>query len=263
MTIICLYSAYRSVITLRVKHLSLKKPPLDLYAVLVRDVALSFFPSKMPDGFVDSEFATRYGKTYNKSIVIPKLKKVTICDSSCVSIVQTEKKSGFNVVFNFFLQVQRAYDRYTDAKYKLQEAYNLLEWSKTPENPQGTRPMTLAYRTWPPFLYVDSIDFYSREVEQKFQALRDAQAHAIAYAQSAAAVAFFNDPTVASLAARAIPGINSALWTISPAPQPEDVEWESVTLPLWNRTLRMVLVFIVTWVTVIFYLVSLIFSCQI
>lgn len=222
-----LWKTYKYVRELRsrTQGSSMSKP--EQFAVLVRDIP------PVPVGItrqeqVDSFFRRMYPETYERSLIVT--------DIAEADKVWTELKSY---------------------RKKLARAEVIFEKSKTVQKPEGTRPLHKTGTLGLVGEKVDSIDFYNEKIKDLSIKLETKQKITLREKQLAAAFIIFNSRPAAAAAAQVLNSENADTWTATLAPEPCQVLWKNLAMPFYQRMFRQKVVYIIVFLTVVFYMVPI------
>eukprot|EP00271_Cylindrocystis_brebissonii_P008390 TRINITY_DN22607_c0_g1_i1.p1 TRINITY_DN22607_c0_g1~~TRINITY_DN22607_c0_g1_i1.p1 ORF type:complete len:739 (-),score=125.16 TRINITY_DN22607_c0_g1_i1:392-2608(-) len=225
-----LSSAYAEVLTLRKRAQESVQPEPQQLAVLIRDI-----PKPMgrntPREMLDSIFSRAYKNGYDRSVLVPKLK-----------------------------EVMSTYRAVLAAKDRLAHARALFELSRSSASEQGKRPR---HRTG--FLgligpEVDSMETYNDEALALVRKLKVEQEKvAEDVDQVRAAVALFSSRAIAASASQAVLGSHVDKWVLQAAPEPEDIVWENLAVPILQRQTRTIVVAALVVGLIFFYMIPITF----
>lgn len=143
------------------------------------------------------------------------------------------------------------------AKNKLAHAEAVFEQSKTKEVPDGVRP---THKTGKFGLYgtkVDSIDYWNEKIKELTPKLGEEQKRTATEEQRGAAIVFFNSRRAAAEAGQERHSPFADKWQVIPAPEPRAVVWDNMHVTFYKRLLREKIVYIITFLTVVFYMIPI------
>ncbi|KAJ7559063.1 hypothetical protein O6H91_04G068200 [Diphasiastrum complanatum] len=227
-TYVILWKKYKHIMTLRSTLLSSTKAQPEDFTVLVHDIPYDKTMTHAQQ--VDTFFKKLYGESYERCLVVMKLKKTS----------------------KFWKELEKFKEKLT-----LSEARFLS--SKTKAKPEGIRPQ---HRTQFFGLFgskVDSIDYFREKIKDLVARLEAEQSRVRIKEQEGAAFVFFNNRITAAAAAQAMHAPSGRTWRTMPAPQPKDVVWENVLIPFYERLIRQAVVYLIVFLTVLFYMIPVAF----
>ncbi|KAH7283567.1 hypothetical protein KP509_34G013900 [Ceratopteris richardii] len=216
-----LWKSYKHVVQLRTQYQSSPKARPEQYAVLVRDIP------QPPSGSISEEVDTFFRGIYPTSY------------ESCVVVTDMSKSS-------------KVWNEIETCRRKLAHSEAVYEISKK-------RP---THRTGKFGLYgpkVYSIDYYKEEMEKLGSMLKDEQRNANSKSQKGAAIAIFNSRVAATSASQAMHSEFANQWTTMAAPEPREVVWGNLPIPLVQRLVRQFMVYVVMFLTIVFYMIPIAF----
>eukprot|EP01018_Ginkgo_biloba_P029931 Gb_08556 [translate_table: standard] len=228
-TYIVLWKVYKHILKLRGREQATLKAKPEQFAVLVRDIP-PVPPGETRTEQVDSYFRRLHPGTYEKSLIVT--------DFSKADKVWTEIEGH---------------------RKKLAHAEAVFAESKTAKNPQGIRPKHRIGILGLVGSKVDSIDFANEKIKDLMPKLETKQKIMLREQQLAAAFVFFNSRLAAASAAQVLHSQLTDTWTVIPAPEPRQVVWKNIVIPLYQRTIRQSIVYAVVFLTVVFYMVPMAF----
>nr|VDC98213.1 unnamed protein product [Brassica oleracea] len=223
-TYFMLWKAYKHVAALRAEALMSSEEVLpEQYAILVRDI-----PSP-PNGetqkeFVDSYFREIYPETFYRSLVVTENSKV----------------------------INKIWEDLEGYKKKLARAEAVFAaTSNRPTNKTGLLGL-VGER-------VDSIDYYTKLINESVTKLEAEQRKVLAEKQQTAAVVFFTDRVTAALAAQSLHCQMVDKWTVTEAPEPRQLIWENLKIKFFSRIVRQYLIYFLVAITILFYMIPIAF----
>ncbi|RID51211.1 hypothetical protein BRARA_H01892 [Brassica rapa] len=222
-TYFMLWKAYKHVAALRAEALMSSEEVLpEQYAILVRDI-----PSP-PNGetqkeFVDSYFREIYPETFYRSLVVTENSKIN-----------------------------KIWENLEGYKKKLARAEAVFAaTSNRPMNKTGLLGL-VGER-------VDSIDYYTKLINESVAKLEAEQRTVLAEKQQTAAVVFFTDRVTAALAAQSLHCQMVDKWTVTEAPEPRQLIWENLKIKFFSRIVRQYLIYFLVAITILFYMIPIAF----
>ncbi|KAF3514712.1 hypothetical protein F2Q69_00008462 [Brassica cretica] len=222
-TYFMLWKAYKHVAALRAEALMSSEEVLpEQYAILVRDI-----PSP-PNGetqkeFVDSYFREIYPETFYRSLVVTENSKIN-----------------------------KIWEDLEGYKKKLARAEAVFAaTSNRPTNKTGLLGL-VGER-------VDSIDYYTKLINESVTKLEAEQRTVLAEKQQTAAVVFFTDRVTAALAAQSLHCQMVDKWTVTEAPEPRQIIWENLKIKFFSRIVRQYLIYFLVAITILFYMIPIAF----
>ncbi|KAG2290987.1 hypothetical protein Bca4012_006926 [Brassica carinata] len=222
-TYFMLWKAYKHVAALRAEALMSSEEVLpEQYAILVRDI-----PSP-PNGetqkeFVDSYFREIYPETFYRSLVVTENSKIN-----------------------------KIWENLEGYKKKLARAEAVFAaTSNRPTNKTGLLGL-VGER-------VDSIDYYTKLINESVAKLEAEQRTVLAEKQQTAAVVFFTDRVTAALAAQSLHCQMVDKWTVTEAPEPRQLIWENLKIKFFSRIVRQYLIYFLVAITILFYMIPIAF----
>ncbi|CAN6824668.1 unnamed protein product [Brassica oleracea] len=222
-TYFMLWKAYKHVAALRAEALMSSEEVLpEQYAILVRDI-----PSP-PNGetqkeFVDSYFREIYPETFYRSLVVTENSKIN-----------------------------KIWEDLEGYKKKLARAEAVFAaTSNRPTNKTGLLGL-VGER-------VDSIDYYTKLINESVTKLEAEQRKVLAEKQQTAAVVFFTDRVTAALAAQSLHCQMVDKWTVTEAPEPRQLIWENLKIKFFSRIVRQYLIYFLVAITILFYMIPIAF----
>lgn len=162
------------------------------------------------------------------------------------------------MVLHDFSQAEKLYDEREAASRKLQHAQAVFELSKTKAGSDGVRPM---HKTG--FLglvgpKVDSIDYWTTKINELTPKLEEERSRVDEKAKKDAALVIFNDRLAAAEAAQSVHAPYALEWQVEPAPEPRECIWNNMYVPAWQRSIRKPTVYVITFLTIVFYMIPII-----
>ncbi|KAJ0233631.1 CSC1-like protein ERD4 [Hirschfeldia incana] len=222
-TYFMLWKAYKHVAALRAEALMTSEEVLpEQFAILVRDI-----PSP-PNGetqkeFVDSYYREIYPETFYRSLIVTENSKIN-----------------------------KIWGDLEGYKKKLARAEAVFAaTSNRPTNKTGLLGL-VGER-------VDSIDYYTKLINESVTKLEAEQRTVLAEKQQTAAVVFFTDRVTAALAAQSLHCQMVDHWTVTEAPEPRQLIWENLKIKFFSRIVRQYLIYFVVAITILFYMVPIAF----
>eukprot|EP00249_Psilotum_nudum_P005543 c18984_g1_i2 orf=173-2383(-) len=227
-TYLILWKTYKHVVKLRSQSNSAPKAKPEHFAVLVRDIP----PPKNGtiEEEVDAYFRKLHPDTYERCRVVTDISEVS----------------------KVWIELEKS-------KRKLAHAEAVFAESKTNAKPEGERPQ---HRTGTLGLIgpkVDSIDYLSERIKDLTVKLEKEQTRTWEEKQQGAAFVFFNSRGAATAASQVMHGEYAHSWTVMPAPEPREVVWGNLAIPLFHRMLREFAVYAIVFLTVCFYMIPISF----
>ncbi|KAF8097669.1 hypothetical protein N665_0284s0034 [Sinapis alba] len=222
-TYFMLWKAYKHVAALRAQALMSSEEVLpEQFAILVRDI-----PSP-PNGetqkeFVDSYFREIYPETFYRSLVVTENSKIN-----------------------------KIWEDLEGYKKKLARAEAVFAaTSNRPTNKTGLLGLVGKQ--------VDSIDYYTKLINESVTKLEAEQRTVLAEKQQTAAVVFFTDRVTAALAAQSLHCQVVDKWTVTEAPEPRQLIWENLKIKFFSRIVRQYLIYFLVAITILFYMIPIAF----
>eukprot|EP00850_Spirogloea_muscicola_P020389 SM000214S06783 [mRNA] locus=s214:190588:201621:+ [translate_table: standard] len=222
-TIYFCHKAYADVTRLRAAYQGTGQARPEQYAILVRDIP-------KPDGkelhedYVNSFFTRLFPKSFLYSIMATKINKV-----------------------------EKIWKKLDKAKRKLAHAEAVYNDSKS----NGKRPMhkTGQWGLWGK--KVDSIEYWTEEIATLTPQLEEAQQFAHEEQTVRAAFVFFSNRGDAAAASQSMLSEKVDAWQAIPAPEPREIIWGNVAMPLYQRTVRELIVYGITFLIIVFYMIPI------
>lgn len=222
-TYFMLWKAYKHVAALRAEALMSSEEVLpEQFAILVRDI-----PSP-PNGetqkeFVDSYFRDIYPETFYRSLVVTENSKIN-----------------------------KIWEDLEGYKKKLARAEAVFAaTSNRPTNKTGLLGLVGEQ--------VDSIEYYTKLINESVTKLEAEQRTVLAEKQQTAAVVFFTDRVTAALAAQSLHCQMVDKWTVTEAPEPRQLIWENLKIKFFSRIVRQYLIYFIVAITILFYMIPIAF----
>ncbi|CAH8338544.1 unnamed protein product [Eruca vesicaria subsp. sativa] len=222
-TYFMLWKAYKHVAALRAEALMSSEEVLpEQFAILVRDI-----PSP-PNGetqkeFVDSYFRDIYPETFYRSLVVTENSKIN-----------------------------KIWENLEGYKKKLARAEAVFAaTSNRPTNKTGLLGLFGEQ--------VDSIEYYTKLINESVTKLEAEQRTVLAEKQQTAAVVFFTDRVTAALAAQSLHCQMVDKWTVTEAPEPRQLIWENLKIKFFSRIVRQYLIYFLVAITILFYMIPITF----
>lgn len=222
-TYFMLWKAYKHVASLRAEALMSSEEVLpEQFAILVRDI-----PSP-PNGetqkeFVDSYFRDIYPETFYRSLVVTENSKIN-----------------------------KIWEDLEGYKKKLARAEAVFAaTSNRPTNKTGMLGLVGEQ--------VDSIEYYTKLINESVTKLEAEQRTVLAEKQQTAAVVFFTDRVTAALAAQSLHCQMVDKWTVTEAPEPRQLIWENLKIKFFSRIVRQYLIYFIVAITILFYMIPIAF----
>lgn len=221
------FKAYQHVSALRATALMSNEVKPEQFAVLVRDLpnATSGQTRKQQ---VDTYFKSIYPETFYRSMVV------------------TNNK-----------EVDKIWGELEGYKKKLARAEAIYALSQG--NGQGTRPTNRTGFLGLCGKKVDSIEYYNEKIKELTQKLEAEQKVTLREKQQGSALVFFTSRVTAALAAQSLHAQMVDNWTVTEAPEPRQLIWSNLTIKFYNRIIRQYVVYIVVFLTIVFYMIPITF----
>ncbi|KAK8641971.1 hypothetical protein V6N13_011337 [Hibiscus sabdariffa] len=221
------WKAYKHVSALRATALRSDEVKPEQFAVLVRDFP-DVTPGQTRKQQVDTYFKSIYPETFYRSMVV------------------TDNK-----------EVNKIWEELEGFRKKLVRAEAIYEESKI--KGQGTRP---THKTG--FLglsgeKVDSIEYYNDKIKELTQKLEAEQKLTLREKQQGSALVFFTSRVTAASAAQSLHAQMADNWTVTEAPETRQLIWSNLTIKFYERTIRQYAVYVVVFLTVVFYMIPITF----
>eukprot|EP00897_Mesotaenium_endlicherianum_P009632 jgi/Mesen1/8698/ME000052S08130 len=224
-----LFRTYIDVVRLRAKYRDASDSRAESMAVLVRDIPHPHGKAT-PAEQIDAYMGRLHSHSYLRSMLVPRLKKVLA--------VKAKKKVD-------------------KMKRKLAHALAEYEQAKEEHGLEAQRPTTKSkfWGLWGP--KVDAIDLYSEKLQHEVKLLHEQQLRVVEHAGGGAAIAFFSNPIAAGAAAQCLHSADADKWTVSEAPEPRDVVWSNLAVPMYQRSIRKILIYIFMFLLICFYYIPI------
>ncbi|CAA7062349.1 unnamed protein product [Microthlaspi erraticum] len=221
-TYFMLWKAYKHVSALRAQALMSTEIIPEQFAILVRDI-----PSP-PNGqtqkeFIDSYFREIYPETFYRSLVVTENSKVN-----------------------------KIWGDLEGYKKKLARAEAILATT-------SNRPMNKTGFLGLVGKKVDSIEYYTKLINESVTDLEAEQRAVLAEKQQTAAIVFFTNRVTAASAAQSLHCQMVDKWTVTEAPEPRQLIWNNLKIKLFSRILRQYVIYFVVAVTILFYMIPITF----
>ncbi|KAM5587572.1 CSC1-like protein ERD4 [Rosa sericea] len=228
-TYILLWKAYKHVSDLRANALMSPDVKPEQFAVLVRDIPA------VPEGLnrkdqVDSYFRAIYAETFYKSLIV------------------TDNK-----------EVNKLWKELEGFRKKLERAEAVYAASKTTGSPEGTRPTNKTGFLGLCGAKVDSIEYYTKKINETIPKLEAEQKATLREKQLNAAIVFFTSRAAAASAAQSLHAQMVDKWTVTDASEPRQVLWPNLKIKFFQRQVRQYVVYIIVALTVVFYMIPIAF----
>ncbi|XP_004293515.1 PREDICTED: CSC1-like protein ERD4 [Fragaria vesca subsp. vesca] len=222
-----LWKAYKHVSDLRSNALMTPDIKPEQFAVVVRDIpAVPEGPNRKEQ--VDSYFRAIYPETYYKSMIVTNNKEVNKL---------WKELEGF--------------------RKKLERAEAVYAASKTTGSPEGTRPTNKTGFLGLCGAKVDSIEYYTKKINETIPKLEAEQKVTLREKQLNAALVFFTNRVTAASAAQTLHARMVDTWTVMAAPEPRQVLWPNLKIKFFQRQVRQYVVYIIVALTVVFYMIPI------
>lgn len=222
-----LWKAYKRVFHLRnTLHSSLVARPQQ-YTVLVRDIP-PFEKHETRSEQVDAFFRRVHPSSYE----------------SCM-------------VMHNFDKADKLFNERETAQRKLEHAEAVFELSKKTPGSDGVRPMHKTGILGLVGPKVDSITYWTDKIRELTPKLEEEKKRVLADAKEDAALVFFNDRLAAAEAAQSVHAPYALQWQVEPAPEPRECIWSNLHLPAWQRSIRRPVVYVITFLTIVFYMIPI------
>ncbi|KAL4369162.1 hypothetical protein GQ457_05G027130 [Hibiscus cannabinus] len=219
-TYVLSWKAYKHVSALRANALMSPEVRPEQFAVLVRDLP-NVTPGQTRKDQVDSYFRSIYPDTFYRSLVVTNNKKV-----------------------------DKIWGELEGYKKKLARAEAVCEGSKT-------RPTTRTGFLGLCGKQVDSIEYYNEKIKELTQKLEAEQKVTLREKQLGSALVFFTNRVTAALAAQSLHAQMVDRWTVTEAPEPRELIWSNLTIKFFERIVRQYIIYIVVFLTIVFYIIPI------
>lgn len=222
-----LWKAYKHVSDLRAAALMSPDVKNEQFAVVVRDIPPA------PEGQtikeqVDSYFKAIYPDTFYRSMVV------------------TDNK-----------QVNKIYEELEGYRKKLARAEAIYAESKATGNPEGTRPTTKTGFLGLIGKKVDAIEYYDEKIKELIPKLVAEQRVTLKDRQQSAAIIFFNNRVTAAAASQSLHDTMVDMWTVSDAPEPNQLLWTNLPKKFYTRRIRQYVIYFIVFLTIFFYMIPI------
>ncbi|KAE8715057.1 CSC1-like protein ERD4 [Hibiscus syriacus] len=219
-TYVLSWKAYKHVSALRANALMSSEVRPEQFAVLVQDLP-DVAPGRTRKDQVDSYFKSIYPDTFYRSLVVTNNKKV-----------------------------DKIWGELEGYRKKLARAEAIYEGSSTrPTNKTGF--LGLCGKQ------VDSIEYYNEKIKELTQKLEAEQKVTLREKQLGSALVFFTDRVTAALAAQSLHAQMVDKWTVKEAPEPRQLIWSNLTIKFFERIVRQYIVYVVVFLTIVFYIIPI------
>lgn len=146
-----------------------------------------------------------------------------------------------------------------EALRKMEHAEGQYELSKKDGNMEGTRPTVKTGFMGMFGPKVDAIDYWRNKSQELHPQVDGEQRHTRETMEKDAAFVIFNDRRSATEAAQVVHAPHALRWRVTQAPEPEEVVWNNLYIPAWQRALRRGIVGFITFLLVVFYMIPIAF----
>ncbi|CAN6689463.1 unnamed protein product [Malus baccata var. baccata] len=226
-TYVLLWKAYKHASNLRASALMSPQAKPEQFAILVRDIP------DVPEGQirkeqVDSYFKTIYPDTFYRSLVV------------------TDNK-----------EVNKIWKELEGYKKKLARAEAVYAISKETGKSEGTRPTNKTGFRGLCGAKVDSIDYYTKKINELTPKLEAEQKATLREKQQNAALVFFTSRVTAAAAAQTLHAQLVDTWIVTEAPEPRQLLWRNLKIKFFQRQVRQYVVYIIVALTVLFFMVPI------
>ncbi|KAK8551387.1 hypothetical protein V6N13_119857 [Hibiscus sabdariffa] len=221
------WKAYKHVSALRATALRSDEVKPEQFAVLVRDFP-DVTPGQTRKQQVDTYFKSIYPETFYRSMVV------------------TDNK-----------EVDKIWGELEGFRKKLVRAETIYEESKI--KGQGTRPTHKTGFLGLSGKKVDSIEYYNDQIKELTQKLEAEQKLTLREKQQGSALVFFTSRVTAASAAQSLHAQMLDNWTVTEAPETRQLIWSNLTIKFYERTIRQYAVYVVVFLTVVFYMIPITF----
>ncbi|KAG0604384.1 hypothetical protein M758_10G168100 [Ceratodon purpureus] len=225
-TYYCLWKSYRKVFQLRNSLSASAVARPQQYTVLVRDIPATEKHESRTEQ-VDAFFRRTHPAAYERCMIM-----------------------------HNFDKAEKLYTERETATRKLEHAEAVFELSRKAGG-DGVRPMHKTGTLGLVGPKVDSIDFWTKKIQELTPLLEEERKVVAAESKEDAALVFFNDRLAAAEAAQSIHAAYALQWQVEPAAEPRECIWSNMHLPAWQRSIRQPVVYVITFLTVVFYMIPI------
>jgi len=169
-----------------------------------------------------------------------------------------------NMVVSNYKAADKLYNERLKALRKLEHAEAVFELSKKGKaGSDGVRPMHKTGFLGLIGAKVDSIDFWNNKIKELTPQLQEEQKRVRENANDNAALVIFNDRLSAAGASQVVHAPHALDWQVIPAPEPRECIWSNMYIGSGQRAIRQTVVYILTFLTVVFYMIPIAFIATI
>lgn len=104
---------------------------------------------------------------------------------------------------------------------------------------------------------VDSIEFYNDKIKELIEKLEAEQKVTLKEKQQSSALVFFNSRVAAASASQNLHAPIVDTWTVTDAPEPQQLIWTNLSKKFYERIIRQYVVYAVVFLTIFFYLIPI------
>lgn len=226
---IILWKAYIHASNLRATAKAVADTKPEDYAVLVRDIPTPANSQSRKEQ-VDSYFKALHPDSFYRSMIV------------------TNKK-----------EADKIYKELDGYKKKLVRAEVIFQNSKTTSKPEGTRPTNRIGLFGLIGKKVDTIEYCNEKINELLPKLEAEQKRTLMDKQQNAAFVFFNNRQAAVSAGQTIHSQFADHWTVMEAPEPRQILWSNLSKKFFVRELKQYLVYILVFLTIVFYMIPISF----
>lgn len=144
-------------------------------------------------------------------------------------------------------------------KKKLAHAEAVYEGSKTTAKPEGTRPTNKTGFLGLVGTKVDTIEYCNEKINELVAKLESEQKVTLKEKLQNAALIFFTNRVTAASAAQSLHAQMVDTWTVSDAPEPQQLIWPNLKIKYFERELRQYVVYVIVALTIFFYMIPIAF----
>lgn len=180
-------------------------------------------------------------------------------------MLSIDKLIIFPVVFIFligtvvftFMQVNKIWTDLEGFRKKLARAEAVYAKSKEQGKPEGTRPTNKTGCLGLIGKKVDSINYYTEQINELVSKLESEQKVTLRERQQDAAIVFFSNRVAAAYAAQSLHAQTADKWTIVEAPEPRQILWSNLNVKFFAREVRQYVIYIIVALTIFFYMIPI------
>ncbi|KAM5587574.1 hypothetical protein ABKV19_006156 [Rosa sericea] len=195
-------------------------------------------------------------------ILLPMLLPVSATDTGDTATNTTTSNGTFSDLDKLSIgnvEVNKLWKELEGFRKKLERAEAVYAASKTTGSPEGTRPTNKTGFLGLCGAKVDSIEYYTKKINETIPKLEAEQKATLREKQLNAAIVFFTSRAAAASAAQSLHAQMVDKWTVTDASEPRQVLWPNLKIKFFQRQVRQYVVYIIVALTVVFYMIPIAF----